>query len=373
MGSLRRVGIVRTFTVWDPVPQTDTGPAVDAGPDHLREQPGRGRPDRPLTRSPVATRRPTEPGCWPPPRTRPSATRSIRRCWSAGRRRPRPPATATASTGQAVTADPSTSSPSPLRARRPRGPHRRAPRPAAGVAPGSRPRSDRRGPAPGRRPGRPDRRPPRRPASILQVAADAAAWTTRLVAARTGRDVLTLPYGDPDAAALAAGGYGDLLDLADRAAASVTAATFGSPLPDGLVWPVTGHVPTPPRPGWPRAPPAGPWCCPPRGCRSPHPAVRPRPTSGCRCRAGDADAILTDDAVSSRARPPPGASESTLATQRLLAETAAITATHVRPRAGTVLATVPRTWNPDPASVAAALTALHLGRLGTARRSGRGA
>ncbi len=75
--------------------------------------------------------------------------------------------------------------------------------------------------------------------AALGAARTAAAWTSALVSGSAGRDVYSLPWGDPDLAALAHAKAIPLLSAGQDAALAASRATFGRPLDYTLAWPVS--------------------------------------------------------------------------------------------------------------------------------------
>jgi putative peptidoglycan lipid II flippase len=196
----------------------------------------------------------------------------------------------------------------------------------------------------------------------------AKTFQAALRASLTGREALTLPYADPDVTSLAEG-YRPLLELADRQAKEATSQEFGAELAGGLVWPLSGR--------------GSQAVANLAGDRTDRTLILSSSTvtateggtppvhATVRLPRGSANALLTDDAIST-ALAAAGGLRPALAAQRLLAETAAITAADPG-RSAVVLATVPRGWSPDPAGVATALSVLRrapwvqLDRMGAAR------
>lgn len=201
------------------------------------------------------------------------------------------------------------------------------------------------------------------------VAARAKEILTDLRTSLADRESFTLPYADPDVAALA-DGYRSVLDDADREATDVTRSALAVELPGQLVWPVNDKVDQ--ATANLAADGSGRTLVLPSSMAG---ATRDGGTAPAHASLslpnGQADALVSDDVLSS-ALADTGGRESTLATQRLLAETAAVTAAHPA-ESPVVLATVPRAWNPEPAGVTSSLSTLRnapwiqLDRVGAAR------
>lgn len=189
------------------------------------------------------------------------------------------------------------------------------------------------------------------------------AWLSDLTAAAAGREVLRLPWADPDLTAIAHAGSGgaastDLLDLAR----GVTGSVEDSPLwtaAQPVLWSaddvpdqITADRVATSGGGAPLV--IGPEA-PAKGARAPgNPATVTAST-------GEVVALVPDQTLSTLLAGPPSAeSAPTAATaaQRMLAETAVLARSD--DAASTyVLATTPRTWEPATAVVTAQLTALH--------------
>jgi putative peptidoglycan lipid II flippase len=243
-------------------------------------------------------------------------------------------------------------------------------------------------PAPSAVPGAGETTPATTPAAAAsiafnpQAAAQAASWLKDFTAATRGRQTISLPYGDPDVAALAGAGHGSLVDLAEQVGATASRQALGTDLPRGLIWPASGRADATTAALAAHAPG--------RVLVLPSSAVTPSggvPVHGdIAVPDGEAEVLFTDDALSAAAAGMGGAS-ATLATQRLLAETAVL-ATTARSTpltgaggaaAGTpsavAVAALPRDWNPDPVTVQSSLSALRaagwisLADLDTARAS----
>lgn len=201
---------------------------------------------------------------------------------------------------------------------------------------------------------------------------EARSWVTRLAAARAGRDVLALPYLDPDLAALAHADAAELAQVAVDLAASGdgTAAVLGTLPRTDVAWPAdevpdVDTVALAARTGA-SAVVTGPDALQPRGV-----GYSPTAVGRVATPAGEVTAIvpdrtlsdlLTDPALVARTDAGPDAEDvptptPAVAAQRILAETAVI----ARERDGDVrhlLATTPRTWDPRVATADAELDAL---------------
>ncbi|HEY6793323.1 MAG TPA: hypothetical protein VI248_01430, partial [Kineosporiaceae bacterium] len=160
---------------------------------------------------------------------------------------------------------------------------------------------------------------PTAPGFDPRVAAQAAAWLKDFVAAARGRQTISLPFGDPDVAALAAAGHGDLVDLAERVGAGASQQVLGAEPPRGLIWPLSGRADATTAALTAHA--AG------RVLLLPSSAVSPAggvPVHGSiTAPDGQAEVLLADDVLSSSAAAI-GGSDAALAVQRLLAETAVL-------------------------------------------------
>lgn len=198
--------------------------------------------------------------------------------------------------------------------------------------------------------------------ALVASAADAgplsAEWLDELRAAAEGRDVLALPWADPDLAALAHADRADLLTAA-IASSSDARAAVGVPVtpvqwaaddvPDLRTAALTAGSDVPTLV-------VGPGALTPERTTSTTPGAVTTVTTD----AGTVTALVPDPTVSALLTDPgrlqPGATPATLA-QRLLAETAVV-AHEDRKTVPHLLATVPRDWSPDAALVTAALGAL---------------
>ncbi|WP_258725090.1 DUF6049 family protein [Cellulomonas sp. NS3] len=198
--------------------------------------------------------------------------------------------------------------------------------------------------------------------ALLTRAADAgplsAAWLEELGTAAEGRDVLALPWADPDLAALAHADRPDLLTAALASSAdarplvgeSVTPVQWAADdVPDLRTAALAAGSDVP-------SLVVGPGALTPERTTS----TTPGPVTTVTTDAGDVTALVPDPTLSSLLTEPgrlqPGATAATLA-QRLLAETAVV-AHEDRDTVPHLLATVPRNWSPDAALVTAALDAL---------------
>ncbi|MGW6129044.1 DUF6049 family protein [Cellulomonas sp. NPDC055163] len=185
-----------------------------------------------------------------------------------------------------------------------------------------------------------------------------AEWLDELRAAAEGRDLLALPWADPDLAALA---HSDRPDLLTAALASTSAAR-----------PLVGQPATPVQWAADDVPDlrsaalaagtdvpslvVGPGALTPARTTS----TTPGAVTSVRTADGTVTALVPDPTLSALLADPgrlqPGATAATLA-QRLLAETAVV-AHEDRDTVPHLLATVPRDWSPDAGLVTAALDAL---------------
>ncbi|MET0435455.1 MAG: DUF6049 family protein [Cellulomonas sp.] len=187
------------------------------------------------------------------------------------------------------------------------------------------------------------------------------AWLTALTAAAEDREVLRLPWADPDLAAVAhagaADGTADLLALA-RGVASTSGADLWADA-DPVLWAaddvpdqVTAARAAQSDPGTPLV--VGPDAMPARGSESPSSPTTVDTTGG------SVTALVPDptlsDLLSDPATSQPGVTPATAA-QRVLAETAVL-ARSDDARSTYVLATTPRDWQPSTAITQAQLAAL---------------
>jgi hypothetical protein len=192
-------------------------------------------------------------------------------------------------------------------------------------------------------------------------------WSAALLEAMTDREVHLLPYADPDLAALAHAGAGELLTAATDRAHDVVAT---SALPDGaqvaIAWPAdalpdlwTATLANRTRAG---ALLVGPGELPSPAVLTYTPTGRTEVTA-----SGDEVTVLVPDGrlsgalvtgrVGAADAPGSGPVTGAIAAQDLLAELAVIT--RERPAdARHMLVTVPRTWTPDPDVVEAQLSAI---------------
>lgn len=187
------------------------------------------------------------------------------------------------------------------------------------------------------------------------------AWLTALTGAAEDREVLRLPWADPDLAAVAhagaADGTADLLALA-RGVASTSGADLWADA-DPVLWAaddvpdqVTAARAAQSDPGTPLV--VGPDAMPARGSESPSSPTTVDTTGG------SVTALVPDptlsDLLSDPATSQPGVTPATAA-QRVLAETAVL-ARSDDARSTYVLATTPRDWQPSTAITQAQLAAL---------------
>jgi hypothetical protein len=192
-------------------------------------------------------------------------------------------------------------------------------------------------------------------------------WLEQLRTAAAGREIVALPYADPDVTALASAGQGGLYGLAQEQGHETLRQLLGEPARTDVTWPVGGSVD---QAALEVLSSDG------RGAvvlsQGAQPLVRDlpfTPTGRGRLAVDDTSvaSLLVDTPLSTTladaGRDPRGigtaeaATDDLLAVQRLLAETAAITME--RPSVERhVLVTAPRDWDPDPQTGARALTAL---------------
>lgn len=198
--------------------------------------------------------------------------------------------------------------------------------------------------------------------ALVDRAADAgpqsAEWLDELRAASEDRDVLALPWGDPDLATLAHADRPDLLSAALASSSTAPALAGGSPTP--VQW-AADEVPDLRTAALvagsdARSLVVGPGALAPERTTS----TTPGAVTTVGTDAGAVRALVPDATLSTLLADPdelqPGATPATLA-QRLLAETAVV-AHEDRDTVPHLLATVPRDWSPDAALVTGALDAL---------------
>jgi hypothetical protein len=200
--------------------------------------------------------------------------------------------------------------------------------------------------------------------SLVEAAAaggsSSIAWLADLTQRSAQRDVLALPWGDPDLAAIAHADRPDLLRLARDAAASSTAAVFGSSPQTQLMW-AADDIPDATTAGLAMRIGARALVVGPGALTSDDPAKSTR--SGAvtvQTGSGSLTALVPDAALTAALTDAdavdPGATPATAA-QRILAETAV--AAHQTSSSGQhLLAALPRDWSPDVPTVQAQLDAL---------------
>jgi len=178
------------------------------------------------------------------------------------------------------------------------------------------------------------------------AAAAARTWSQALLTGSRDRDVYALPWADPDLAALAAVGAGDLLNAAEEDGAAAARQAFGRDVDTSLAWPVDGRADAATL-DLVRGAPGRTVVL--------SPASLPTATSpeqgatGRIALPGDASdgttAILTDPDLSA-ALGAMGGDQPLLATQRTLALLAARSVTVEPGQSTAVLAALPRSWDP---------------------------
>ncbi len=200
--------------------------------------------------------------------------------------------------------------------------------------------------------------------SLVEAAAaggsSSTTWLADLTQRSARRDVLALPWGDPDLAAIAHADRPDLLTLARDASAGSAAKVFGGIPQTQLVWaaddiPDATTATLAVRSGA-RALVVGPQALAPEDKATPKRAG----AVAVRTDAGSLTALVPDAALTAALTDAetvdPGATPATAA-QRILAETAV--AAHEKASAGQhLLAALPRDWYPDVPIVQAQLDAL---------------
>jgi hypothetical protein len=186
----------------------------------------------------------------------------------------------------------------------------------------------------------------------------ALAWLDRLRAgaADPTRTVVALPYGDPDLVALARAGGGTLLSQAQALSQVIMMETLGSRFSGSVAWPATGLLDT--ATGNMLAGTPGRKVV--LSSSAQPPAEHLDYTPGSRTRIptvkGGISGLTSDNRLSEEMASTGGA-EPGPATQRLLADLAAVT-TERPGDSRHLLVSLPRGWSPDPAKVQAAMTAL---------------
>lgn len=178
--------------------------------------------------------------------------------------------------------------------------------------------------------------------------AAAAQWLEQIKAATLDQSVVTLPYGDPDLAALRRAGLTGDLTRAHLEGANVTADVLGGTPTSDIAWPASGFADTATlaalrKDGFTAVllsadavPPAEP------------PNATPTGRANLRTASGPATALLYDPTLA-RTLAPPGAASPVLSARRFLAETAMITAeTPSVGRTRKILIAPPRQWAPGP-------------------------
>ncbi|GAB7192180.1 DUF6049 family protein [Kineococcus sp. NUM-3379] len=185
----------------------------------------------------------------------------------------------------------------------------------------------------------------------------AADWLAAVRAGATGRDVLALPWADPDLAALARAGDGAALLEAAGRAGSEAAELLGEPVLDDVAWPAGGAADARTAAfaaaGGARAVVLDRASAPVEADLTYTPTGR----SDVRTREGTLDALVADAELSAALAGTAQEDSGTLAVQRFLAEAATVTLE--RPNdTRSLLAVAPRGWNPSPAAVTALLAAL---------------
>jgi hypothetical protein len=184
----------------------------------------------------------------------------------------------------------------------------------------------------------------------------AAGWLTHVRAGRQARDVVTLPFGDPDLVAVNRAGAGPMLRNADRRTRTVTKDVFGIALAPQIAWPAGGEVDAATLAALESAGRSAVIL----GSRT-QPLVKPddvTPTGRSTVVAGGGtlDGLLYDEQLSALFGAT-GGSRGAAATQQLVSELAAVT-WELPSESRHLLAVVPRGWDPDPRGVHAAMTAL---------------
>ena len=199
------------------------------------------------------------------------------------------------------------------------------------------------------------------------IPADPTAWLERLRTEAAGREVVALPYADPDVTALAHAGQGELHGLAEEAGRDAVQQLLGEPARTDVSWPADGSVD--PATLEVLADDGRGAVVLSQGAQPLRQELPFTPTGRSSLTAGDhaVAGLLVDTSLSTTLAgtgrtadgpaTPASVADDLLAVQRLLAETAAITME--RPSVDRhVLVTAPREWNPDAVTGARALAAL---------------
>lgn len=196
--------------------------------------------------------------------------------------------------------------------------------------------------------------------------ATVASWLAALRAAAAGRDVLALPQADPDLAAVAHAGAGELYRLASRQGRETVSQLLEASVRTDVAWPATGGADTA---SVQLAADAGATLLVlSAGAQPPLRSQEVTLTGRSTVMAGAArlDGLLVETALSTALTAATGSGspgggavsdDPELATSLLLADTAVITREEPEDGAHLLLA-LPRDWAPDPGAAATALDAL---------------
>lgn len=200
------------------------------------------------------------------------------------------------------------------------------------------------------------------PSLVQQASAGTAAtqaWAKELAQAATGREVLALPWADPDLAAIAHAGRPELLDAALAAGDVAANGLLGDSTPTSLLWSADEELDEPTA-GLAAAHGAGAALVVSPGALGTDEPDASSPTVPLKTDQGDVTALVPDATLSALLGDPTSvqpAMTAATAAQRMLAETAVLARESDGDGAG-VLVTVPRDWDPDVATARAELAAL---------------
>ncbi|PPK93833.1 hypothetical protein CLV92_109110 [Kineococcus xinjiangensis] len=184
-----------------------------------------------------------------------------------------------------------------------------------------------------------------------------ATWLDRVRDGAVGRDVLALPFADPDLSALARTRDGDVLLAAADDVGAQASALLGSPVVDDVAWPAGGAAD--PRTSAFIAAGEDTAVILDEASAPADPDLTYTPTSRADLRTGTGalTGLVADPELSAALAGTADEDEAASHVQRFLAEAA--TTTLQRPNdSRDLLAVAPRGWEPSPAAVAALLTAL---------------
>ncbi|MFN8074369.1 MAG: murein biosynthesis integral membrane protein MurJ [Kineosporiaceae bacterium] len=184
--------------------------------------------------------------------------------------------------------------------------------------------------------------------------ARARSWIDGLALASRSRDVAWLPWGDPDVPAVAGAKAGDLLTQASQHARDVVDDVLGAD--SDTVWGLMDEGPVT-QPGVDALAASGRRTVVVRAPAPPAKGATPPVAHRVKARAGDVTVLGADPAISAALTAAADPETTVVATQRLLAELAAVTLED-RDAGRQVLAVTPRSWTPSGQALQRALTAL---------------